>query len=240
MLRTAADLSAKPTLSVEVQKSAGADAADHVSYLARGFDWAAGLHRNLIPRTASTRTLAPVTLANANGVGFSMRIVQVVAGKVNRVERWSGGAYNEDGDAEVEPIDMGGPTRAMLAARLDQRSAHDPAREVFRIACSRKAWQVAPMPAAMSLQEVVTSRRKEGAAGATGRLEALSRTRTHHSGQPPIEASQADGSVGHSSNDDLWHRLRQGTAALASGRSLAQDEKHRRQSPLGCRCRRVR
>ena len=82
-----------------------------LSYLARGFDWAADYTATL---SADGRTMdlgAWVTLANGNGVGFPAAHTQVVAGRVNR----------ESG--EVQPIDVGGP---IVARCWPRGSTSDP------------------------------------------------------------------------------------------------------------------
>jgi hypothetical protein len=68
-----------------------------LSYLARGFDWAADYTATLAADGRSMDLGAWITLANGNGTGFPEAHTQVVAGRVNR----------ENG--EVEPIDVGGP-----------------------------------------------------------------------------------------------------------------------------------
>jgi hypothetical protein len=88
----AEDLSAQPTLSVRVRTPTAVTQQVTLSYLARGFDWAADYTASL---SADGKTLdlgAWVTLANGNGVSFPAAHAQVVAGAVNR----------EDG--EVAPI----------------------------------------------------------------------------------------------------------------------------------------
>src|SRR6202020_3534307 len=96
-----ADLSARPTLSVEVRSSVSVTRQVTLSYLARGFDWAADYTATLSPEGRHLDLGAWVTLANSNGVGFPSAHAQVVAGKVNRVN----GEGGEIG--EVEPIDIG-------------------------------------------------------------------------------------------------------------------------------------
>jgi hypothetical protein len=71
-----------------------------LSYLTRGFDWAADYVATLSADGKSMDLGAWVTLANGNGVGFPAAHAQVVAGRVNR----------ESG--EVEPLDPGGPILA--------------------------------------------------------------------------------------------------------------------------------
>jgi hypothetical protein len=96
----ATGLSATPTLSLLVRSPHTVTTMVTLSYLARGFDWAADYSATL---SADGRTMdlgAWVTLANGNGVGFPAAHTQVVAGRVNR----------ESG--ELQPIDIGGPVLA--------------------------------------------------------------------------------------------------------------------------------
>jgi hypothetical protein len=90
-------LSAKPTLSVEVRSPRATTAQVTLSYLSRGFDWAADYTATLSHDGKSLDLGAWVTLANSNGVGFPSAHTQVVAGRVNR----------ENGG--VEPIEFGAP-----------------------------------------------------------------------------------------------------------------------------------
>ncbi|HXA34747.1 MAG TPA: hypothetical protein VNW26_00310 [Steroidobacteraceae bacterium] len=99
------DLNAKPTLSVQVRSSEAAVRTVTLSYLARGFDWAADYIATLSSDGKSMDLGAWVTLANGNGVGFPSAHTQVVAGRVNR----------ESG--EVEPLDPGGPILAQCWPR---------------------------------------------------------------------------------------------------------------------------
>jgi hypothetical protein len=94
---TTTGLTATPTLSVKVRSDRAVDALVTLSYLARGFDWAADYSATLAPDGKSMTLGAWVTLANGNGVGFPSARTQVVAGKLNR----------EAGN--VDPIDAGGP-----------------------------------------------------------------------------------------------------------------------------------
>jgi hypothetical protein len=73
-----------------------------LSYLSRGFDWAADYTATLSADGATLDLGAWLTLANSNGVGFPSAHTQVVAGRVNR----------EAGAVEVQPIDMGEPILA--------------------------------------------------------------------------------------------------------------------------------
>ena len=100
-----AGLASRPTLSVRVRTQAALVTEVTLSYLARGFDWAADYTAILAPDGKHMDLGAWVTLANGNGVGFPEAHTQIVAGRVNR-ERGS-----------VEPIDMGGPIVAMCWPR---------------------------------------------------------------------------------------------------------------------------
>lgn len=97
---SAENLSATPTLSVLVRTPQAVEASVTLSYLARGFDWAADYTATLSSDGAMIQLGAWVTLANGNGVGFPMARTQAVAGRVNRVS------------GQVEPLDIGGPILA--------------------------------------------------------------------------------------------------------------------------------
>ncbi len=98
-------LAATPTLSVQVRSAAPMTRTVTLSYLSRGFDWAADYVATLSEDGRTLDLGAWVTLANGNGVGFPNAHIQVVAGRVNR----------ESG--EVEPLDMGGPILAQCWPR---------------------------------------------------------------------------------------------------------------------------
>jgi len=98
-------LAATPTLSVLVRSTEPLTRTVTLSYLARGFDWAADYTATLSADGKSMNLGAWVTLANGNGVGFPAAHAQVVAGRVNR----------ENG--EVEPLDPGGPLLAQCWPR---------------------------------------------------------------------------------------------------------------------------
>jgi hypothetical protein len=140
-----ADLSARPTLSVEVLVASAVTQEVTLSYLARGFDWAADYTATLSQDGKRLDLGAWVTLANSNGVGFPGAHVQVVAGKVNR----------EDG--EVEPIDVGGP---ILAQCWPRGSTSDQPPMILREDSQNRMFKMsvaARAPAAMSLEEVVVT-----------------------------------------------------------------------------------
>ena len=80
----ATDLSARPTLSVEVRSPRAMTQQVTLSYLARGFDWAADYTASLSTDGTRLDLGAWVTLANSNSVGFPSAHTQVIAGRVNR------------------------------------------------------------------------------------------------------------------------------------------------------------
>ncbi len=147
----AADLSARPTLSVEVRSASAVTRQVTLSYLARGFDWAADYTATLSQDGRRLDLGAWVTLANSNGVGFPRAHAQVVAGKVNRV-----GAEDGEND-EVGPIDIGGP---ILAQCWPRGSTSDQPPMILRRQSTDRMFMkslAAPAPAAMGLQEVVVT-----------------------------------------------------------------------------------
>ena len=107
----ATTLNSTPTLSVRVQTPEAMTVAVTLSYLARGFDWAASYVATLAPDGRSMDLGAWLTLANGYGVGFPDAQTQVVAGRLNR-ER-----------DIVEPLDLGGP---ILATCWPRGSTSDP------------------------------------------------------------------------------------------------------------------
>jgi hypothetical protein len=146
------DLAAAPTLSVQVRAPAPATHTVTLSYLARGFDWAADYLATLSADGKSMNLGAWVTLANDNGISFPEAQVQVVAGRVNR----------EDG--AVEPLDAGGP----ILARCWPRGSTSDSPQYLQMAMKaglgaardstgmRAAAQI--MPAAMQVTAVTASR----------------------------------------------------------------------------------
>ena len=109
--------SARPSLSVLVRTPTAVAGKVTLSYLSRGFDWAADYSATLSPDERSMDLGAWVTLANSNGTGFPSANTQVVAGRVNR-----------EHDA-VEPIDLGGPILALCWPR-GSTSDSPPSREL--------------------------------------------------------------------------------------------------------------
>ena len=142
-----ADLSARPALSVEVQSASAVTRQVTLSYLARGFDWAADYTATLSQDGNRLDLGAWVTLANSNGVGFPSAHVQVVAGRVNR-----------ESD-EVEPLDIGGPILAQCWPRGSTSDQPMILREEDRDRMFKKSLS-APAPAATSLAEVVVTSAK--------------------------------------------------------------------------------
>ena len=142
----AADLSARPTLSVELRTPSATTQRVTLSYLARGFDWAANYTATLSVDGQTMDLGAWVTLANANGVGFPSAHVQVVAGKLNR----------EDG--QVDPIDIGGP---IVAQCWPRGSTSDMPMELRIDRSMRFDLKGAPAARAASLQEISASGAKK-------------------------------------------------------------------------------
>jgi hypothetical protein len=142
-------LSATPTLSVLVRAARPIARQVTLSYLARGFDWAADYTATLSPNGETLDLGAWVTLGNANPVGFPDAHTQVVAGRVNHENN------------QVEPIDVGGP---VLARCWPQGSTSD-AVWVLQVgravplgfeAQARERFMASPMAAA-TLEEVAVS-----------------------------------------------------------------------------------
>jgi len=140
-------LASKPTLSVLVRSAKDVTAQVSLSYLTRGFDWAADYTATVSADGKSLELGAWVTLANGNGVGFPAARTQVVAGRLNRE------------DDEVEPIDLGGP---ILATCWPRGSTSDLPAVLQLAGMSLAAKKYAPMfaaPAAINepLKEVVVT-----------------------------------------------------------------------------------
>jgi hypothetical protein len=110
-LSTDGGLAPVATLSVQVHSAGPATRMVLLTYLARGFDWAANYTATLSADGKMMDLGAWVTLANGNGVGFPAARTQVVAGRVNRE------------NTEVQPIDVGGP---ILARCWPRGSTSDP------------------------------------------------------------------------------------------------------------------
>jgi hypothetical protein len=142
----AAGLASRPTLSVRVRTAAPLSAQVTLSYLARGFDWAADYTATLAADGKHMDLGAWVTLANGNGVGFPQAHTQVVAGRVNREQE------------TVEPIDLGG---AIVATCWPRGTTSDPPEILqvkkatpFGMALDVLAARMAAPAAAAALQEV--------------------------------------------------------------------------------------
>ena len=188
----AAGLAAVPTLSVQVRSPRPATRMVMLSYLARGFDWAANYTATLSADGKTMDLGAWVTLANGNGVGFPAARTQVVAGRVNR----------ESGD--VQPIDVGGP---ILARCWPRGSTSDPVAylQIARaVALGRRAAQSRHADGGHGGAEPGHGCGAPGGAGTARRLEALPRPRSHHRGEPPVEAGAPVGSIGDSGHPGVW------------------------------------
>lgn len=77
-------LSAKPTLSIEVDSAVATTTTLTLSYLAGGFDWQADYVIRLLPGGARADIFAWVTLASSDVTSFAQASAQVIAGKPNR------------------------------------------------------------------------------------------------------------------------------------------------------------
>ena len=89
------EVRATPTLSARVRTSTPLSATVKLTYLARGFDWAAHYTAVISPDGKFMDLGGWATLANANSVSFPESQTQVVAGRVNR----------DNGD--IQPVDWG-------------------------------------------------------------------------------------------------------------------------------------
>lgn len=146
-------LSAVPTLSVFTRVTEPVEAMVQLSYLARGFDWAADYVANLGAGAGKLDLGAWVTLANGNGVGFENARVQIVAGRLNKETE------------EVEPIDIGRPILARCWPRGSTSDSPDPVYieraypfgfDPYRYAMARPA----PAPGAAEMVVVTGARMK--------------------------------------------------------------------------------
>lgn len=138
---------ARPSLSVLVRTRTPLTKRITLSYLSRGFDWAADYSATLSADAGSMDLGAWVTLANSNGTGFPSAATQVVAGRVNRESK------------ALEPFDLGGP---ILASCWPRGSTSDTAPSLLRVAQAAAARSVVPVPMlSRALQDVtVTASRK--------------------------------------------------------------------------------
>ena len=111
---TRTGLSAQPTLSVLTRVNQRIEATVQLSYLARGFDWAADYVVSLSPDGRKLDVGGWITLANGNGTSFPNARVQIVAGRLNR------------DSGEIEPIDFGRPILARCWPRGSTSDTQDP------------------------------------------------------------------------------------------------------------------
>lgn len=145
----AADLSARPTLSVEVRSPRAATQPVTLSYLARGFDWAADYMATLSADGKRLALGAWVTLANSNSVGFPLAHTQVIAGRVNR-----------ENDV-APPTEAGYPIFTYCWPH--QTTGDPPVRRLYGIYSEERMFKKsvsAPSAAAFAMQELVVTGRK--------------------------------------------------------------------------------
>jgi len=151
---------ARPSLSVLVRTPTATTSQVTLSYLSRGFDWAADYSATLSADGRSMALGAWVTLANSNGTAFPSANTQVVAGRVNR-----------ETDS-VEPLDFGGP---ILANCWPRGSTSDIPPQLLRFAYAAKATRgMVAAPSAMmgeALQEVMVSAQRKVAEEQLGDLK---------------------------------------------------------------------
>jgi len=148
----ASGLSARPTLSVEVRSPRAVTQTVTLSYLARGFDWAADYTASISADGTRLDLGAWVTLANSNSVGFPSAHTQVIAGGVHR-----------ENDSEP-PMDPGFP---IFASCWPQGTTSDqPVPAVYELDRAERMFKksasgaMAPLPAAMAMREVVLTANK--------------------------------------------------------------------------------
>jgi hypothetical protein len=138
--------SARPSLSVLVRTATAVTTQVTLSYLSRGFDWAADYSATLSADGRSMDLGAWVTLANSNGTGFPSANAFVVAGRVNR-----------ENDA-VEPIDLGG---GILDECWPRGSTSDSPPRMLRLADGPVNRSLAMFAEPSALQQtMVTAQRK--------------------------------------------------------------------------------
>ena len=146
---TSTGLTATPTLSVKVRSERPVDAVVTLSYLARGFDWAADYSATLAPDGKTMTLGAWVTLANGNGVGFPSAHTQVVAGKLNRETE------------TIDPIDAGGPIVASCWPQGTTSDQPAPIRLMRRVDALMAPAPMAAEADKMGLAEVVVTGMKK-------------------------------------------------------------------------------
>jgi hypothetical protein len=142
----AADLKARPTLSVEVRSPRAATQTVTLSYLARGFDWAADYTASLSADGKRLDLGAWVTLANSNSVGFPSAHTQVIAGRVNR-------------ENDIEPsMDAGFPIFASCWPH--ETTSDQPVQRLYGIYTEERMFKkslAGPPAAALAMREVSLS-----------------------------------------------------------------------------------
>jgi hypothetical protein len=138
---------ARPSLSVLMRTPAALAVDVTLSYLSRGFDWAADYSATLSADGRSMDLGAWVTLANSNGTEFASARTQVVAGRVNR-----------EHDA-VAPVDLGAP---ILARCWPRGSTSDSAPRLLRFVAEpmSRSMPTAMMMAAPALAQVTVTQHK--------------------------------------------------------------------------------
>lgn len=108
-------LSAKPTLSIEVDSAAASTSTITLSYLAGGFDWQADYVIRLLPGGERADIFAWVTLASSDVTSFEQAGTQVIAGKPNRESTPSFGDFRS-GSLSLQCWPTAGERRARYAS----------------------------------------------------------------------------------------------------------------------------
>jgi len=156
-------LSAKPTLSVLTRVHRRIEATIQLSYLARGFDWAADYVVSLAPDGKTLDVGGWITLANGNGTGFPGASVQIVAGRLNR------------DSGEVEPIDFGRPILARCWPRGSTSDTPDPIYIERAYPLGFEPWRsiqrAMAMPAPIAAMSAESMAKDDIVVTATGRAE---------------------------------------------------------------------
>lgn len=137
------DLSSTPTLSARVRSPTATTAKVTLSYLTRGFDWAANYTAKLAPDLQTLNLGAWITLGNSNGTGFAAARTQIVAGRVNHETN------------EVEPLDLGPPAVAECWPIETTTSGDRQFKRVMLTA--RRNFDFAPAAPEGGIQEVVVT-----------------------------------------------------------------------------------
>lgn len=176
-------LSAKPTLSIEIDSPVAASTTITLSYLAGGFDWQADYVIQLRPDGQRADLFAWITLASSDVTSFVAAGTQVIAGKPNRESEPSFGNYTAS------------------ALTLHCWPTGDERRRYFPVSVSAPPPPPPPPPPAMAMEAraesiVVTASR-------IARQEELGDLKLYRISDPVTVASQAQKQIGLLSKDSV-------------------------------------